>query len=117
VILSHYTEGTGVPREKPIDFALLACDEITGLVIATTLVRPSKNIAEVSLSSIRKKWKNARFAAGVDRDHVQEVTADFSRECFASSMELWSHIQHVLTAMQGQAEVLELDGRLAQVEA
>ena len=44
VILSHYTEGTGVPREKPIDFALLACDEITGLIIATALVRPSKDL-------------------------------------------------------------------------
>ena len=113
VILSHYTEGTGVEREKPIDFALLACDEITGLIIATTLVRPSKNIAEVKLSSIRKKWKDRRFAAGVDRDHVTEVTADFSRECFDDSLELWTHIQNVLTAMQAQAEVLELDGRLA----
>ena len=113
VILSHYTEGTGVEREKPIDFALLACDEITGLIIATTLVRPSKNIAEVKLSSIRKKWKDRRFAAGVDRDHVTEVTADFSRECFDGSLELWTHIQNVLTAMQAQAEVLELDGRLA----
>lgn len=117
VILSHYTEGTGVPREKPIDFALLACDEITGLIIATTLVRPSKNITEVKLKSIHKKWKNARFAAGVDRDHVQEVTADFSRECFDGSLDLWTHIQNVLTAMQGIAEVLQLDGRLAQVEA
>ena len=113
VILSHYTEGTGVEREKPIDFALLACDEITGLIIATTLVRPSKNIAEVKLSSIRKKWKDRRFAAGVDRDHVTEVSADFSRECFDDSLELWTHIQNVLTAMQAQAEVLELDGRLA----
>ena len=113
VILSHYTEGTGVEREKPIDFALLACDEITGLIIATTLVRPSKNIAEVKLSSIRKKWKDRRFAAGVDRDHVTEVTADFSRECFDGSLELWTHIQNVLTAMQAKAEILELDGRLA----
>jgi len=117
VILSHYTDGTGVHREKAIDFALLACDEITGLVIATTLVRPSKNIAEVKLSSIRKKWKNTRFAAGVDRDHVAEVTADFSRECFAGSLELWTHIQNVLSAMQGMAEELELDGRLATLEA
>ena len=113
VIMSHYTEGTGVEREKPIDFALLACDEITGLIIATTLVRPSKNIAEVKLSSIRKKWKDRRFAAGVDRDHVTEVSADFSRECFDDSLELWTHIQNVLTAMQAKAEVLELDGRLA----
>lgn len=117
IILSHYTEGTAVPREKPIDFALLACDEITGLVIATTLVRPSKNIAEVKLKSIRKKWKNLRFAAGVDRAHVEEVTADFSQECFSGSLDLWAHIQNVLTAMQGAAEALDLDGRLAAVEA
>ncbi|WP_420642487.1 HDIG domain-containing metalloprotein [Candidatus Leptofilum sp.] len=117
VILSHYTAGTGVPREKPIDFALLACDEITGLVIATTLVRPSKNIAEVKLKSIRKKWKNTRFAAGVDREHVEEVTADFSRECFAGALDLWTHIGNVLVAMQGAADDLELDGRLATAEA
>lgn len=113
IILSHYTEGTGVEREKPVDFALLACDEITGLVIATTLVRPSKNIADVKLKSIRKKWKNARFAAGVDRDHVTEVTADFSRECFGGNLELWQHIGNVLVAMQSAAGILELDGRLA----
>lgn len=112
-ILSHYTEGTGVEREQPIDFALLACDEITGLVIATALVRPSKNIADVKLKSIRNKWKDRRFAAGVDRDHVAEVTADFSRVCFNGQLDLWTHIGNVLTAMQDAAEVLELDGRLA----
>jgi putative nucleotidyltransferase with HDIG domain len=112
-ILSHYTEGTGVERENPIDFALLACDEVTGLIIATALVRPSKNIADVKLKSVRNKWKDRRFAAGVDRDHVEEVTADFSRVCFDSQLDLWSHIGNVLTAMQSAAEVLELDGRLA----
>jgi putative nucleotidyltransferase with HDIG domain len=113
VIQSHYTEGTGVEREKPIDFALLACDEITGLIIATTLVRPSKNIADVQLSSIRKKWKDSSFAAGVSRPHVEEVTADFSRVCFDGRLELWEHIGNVLAAMQGAAGLLELDGRLA----
>lgn len=112
-ILSHYTAGTGIEREKPIDFALLACDEITGLIIATALVRPSKNIADVTLKSIRNKWKDRRFAAGVEREHVAEVTADFSRVCFASQLDLWGHIDNVLTAMQNAAEVLELDGRLA----
>ncbi len=112
-ILSHYTGGTGVEREKPIDFALLACDEITGLIIATALVRPSKNIGDVKLKSIRKKWKDRRFAAGVDRDHVEEVTADFSRVCYDNGLELWAHIGNVLTAMQGTADVLDLDGRLA----
>lgn len=117
VILSHYTEGTGVARQKPIDFALLACDEITGLIIAATLVRPSMDISELSVSSLRKKWKDRRFAAGVDREHVAEMTADFSRVCFDGGLELWNHIENVLTAMQADAAELELDGRLAAVRA
>jgi putative nucleotidyltransferase with HDIG domain len=112
-ILSHFTEGTGVEREQPVDYALLACDELTGLIIATALVRPSRDIREVKLKSIKKKWKNRKFAAGVDREHVAEATADFSRECFAGSLELWDHINNVLEAMQADAELLELDGRLA----
>ena len=112
-ILSHYTAGTGVEREKPIDFALLACDEITGLIIATALVRPSKDIRDVKIKSIRKKWKDRRFAAGVDREHVTTVTADFARVCFAGELPLWDHIGNVLTAMQIAAAELELDGRLA----
>lgn len=113
IIRSHYTEGTGVEREKPVDFALLACDEITGLVIATTLVRPSRDIADVTVPSLRRKWKDRRFAAGVGREHVAEVTADFSRACFDGQLELWQHIGNVLSAMQGAAGRLELDGRLA----
>lgn len=114
IIQSHYSGGTGVEREKAVDFALLANDEITGLIVATTLVRPSKNIAEVQLSSVRKKWKNHKFAAGVKRDEVERETADFSRACFDGQLDLWTHINHVLTAMQGSAAILELDGRLAK---
>jgi predicted hydrolase (HD superfamily) len=113
IVLSHYTEGTNVPREKPVDFALMANDEITGLIVATTLVRPSKNIADVKLSSLRKKWKNRAFAAGVERDEVEKYTADFSRECFDNQLDLWMHIGNVLAAMQADAKLLELDGRMA----
>lgn len=112
-ILSHYSAGTGIARQKPIDFALLACDEITGLIIAATLVRPSRDVREVNLGSVRKKWKDRRFAAGVDRDHVTEVTADFSQMCFAGQLDLWTHVDNVLTAMQTDAALLALDGRLA----
>jgi len=112
-ILSHYTEGTGIEREQPVDFALMACDEITGLIIATALVRPSRDIRDVKIKSVRKKWKGRGFAAGVDREHVTDVTADFSRECFDGKLELWEHIGNVLAAMQAEADVLELDGRLA----
>lgn len=113
IILSHYTEGTGVERQKPVDYALLACDEITGLIIATTLVKPSRDIADVSTSTLRKKWKDHRFAAGVVRDDVTEVVSDFSRVCFEGQLELWDHVQNVLAAMQENAATLELDGRLA----
>lgn len=112
-VLSHYTEGTGVCRTKPVDFALLACDEITGLIIATALVRPSKDIREVKVKSIKKKWNDRRFAAGVDREHVEEATADFSRECFGGQLDLWTHIENVLIAMQENAQLLQLDGRMA----
>jgi putative nucleotidyltransferase with HDIG domain len=112
-ILSHNTAGTGVERQNPIDFALMACDEITGLIIAATLVRPNKDVRDVKLKSIRKRWKEKAFAAGVDREEVEEATADFSNACFQGELELWEHVTNVLTAMQGAAETLELDGRLA----
>jgi putative nucleotidyltransferase with HDIG domain len=113
-ILSHNTEGTGVERETSRDYALLACDEITGLISAAALIRPSKDVRDVPLKSVRKRWKQRAFAAGVDREHVEEVTADFSRECFDGELELWEHAGNVLEAMQGIAAELELDGRLAK---
>ncbi|HVR06646.1 MAG TPA: HD domain-containing protein [Thermoanaerobaculia bacterium] len=113
-ILSHNTEGTGVERERPIDFALLACDEVTGLVIAAALVRPSKDLREVELKSIQKRWKERAFAAGVDREHVAQATADFSRACFGGELDLWQHVGNVLDAMKGVAAELDLDGRLAR---
>jgi len=112
-ILSHNTAGTGVERQRPIDFALLACDEITGLVIAAALIRPSKDVREVKLKSLRKRWKEGAFARGVDRRHVEEATEDFSRACFDGGLDLWQHAQNVLESMQGIAVELDLDGRLA----
>lgn len=112
-ILSHNTEGTGVEREEAIDFALLACDEITGLIIAAALVRPHKDLRQLKVKSVKRNWKDKLFAAGVDREHVAEATEDFSRECFEGKLELWEHVGNVLQAMQGVAEELELDGRLA----
>ena len=112
-ILSHNTEGTGVEREKPIDFALLASDEITGLIIAAALVRPHKDLRQLKVKSVKRNWKDKLFAAGVDREHVREATEDFSRECFDGKLELWEHVGNVLAAMQEIAPDLELDGRLA----
>ena len=112
-ILSHNEAATGVPRTEPLDFALLACDEVTGLIIAAALVRPSKDVREVEVKSIKKRWKERTFAAGVDREHVEAVTADFSRVCFDGKLDLWEHVGNVLEAMKGVAAALDLDGRLA----
>jgi putative nucleotidyltransferase with HDIG domain len=113
-ILSHNEEGTGVARRAPIDFALLASDEVTGLVIAAALVRPSKDVREVELKSIQKRWKERSFAAGVDRPHVESATADFSNACFGGGLDLWQHVGNVLEAMKGVAAELDLDGALVR---
>ena len=112
-ILSHNTEGTGVERRRSIDFALLACDEITGLIIAAALIRPDKDIRQVKLKSVKKRWKSRAFAAGVDREHVARACEDFSQACFDGDLELWQHIQNILEAMQASSVELELDGQLA----
>lgn len=109
-ILSHSEDVTGVKREAPLDFALLACDEITGLITAVALVRPSKNIADVKVKSVKNKWKDRSFAAGVDRGLSEQAVSDFSRECFGGGLDLWAHVENVLVSMQGIAAGLGLAG-------
>lgn len=112
-ILAHNPPGSGVEPSRPIDYALRACDEVTGLISAAVLVRPSKDIGELKVKSVKKRWKEKAFARGVDREEVERCTEEFSRECFGGGLDLWEHVGNVLTAMQGEAARLELDGRLA----
>lgn len=112
-ILSHNEAHTGVKPARPIDFALNACDEITGLIIAVALVRPTKDIRDAEVKSVKKKWKEKYFAAGVHREEVEATTAAFSAACFGGKLELWEHVGNVLAAMQERAAELDLDGRLA----
>lgn len=113
-ILAHNTAGTGVARQRPMDFALLACDELTGLIIAAVLVRPSRDVRELTASSFKKNWKDKRFCAAVERPHVEAACADFSRACLDGKLELWEHVANVIAAMQEVAAELDLDGRLAR---
>ncbi|MBU0514642.1 MAG: HDIG domain-containing protein [Proteobacteria bacterium] len=69
-IKSHNAENLGLTREKPVDFALTAAETITGLIVAATLVYPDKRIASVKAKSVRKRMKEPRFAANVNRDHI-----------------------------------------------
>lgn len=105
-ILSH-AEHTGVPRETSRDKALYAVDELTGLITAVALVRPSKSLLDVTVESVKKKWKDRAFAAGANRDDIQQGTEELG-------VDLWGeHVPLVLSAMQGIAADLGLDGRLA----
>jgi predicted hydrolase (HD superfamily) len=78
------------------------------------LVRPSKDIREVEVKSIKKKWKEKSFAAGVNREEMEHAVAAFSAACFDGKLDLWDHAANVLAAMQGIAAELDLDGRLAK---
>ena len=104
-LLSHASY-TDADRDTRLRKALFAVDELTGLIIAVSLVRPSKNILDVKLSSVRKKWKDKAFAAGANRADIEEGAANLG-------IDLWEHVQIVLDAMKGIAAELELDGRLA----
>ncbi len=69
-IKAHNADNLGLIRDKPVDFALTAAETITGLIVATTLVYPDKKIASVKPKSVRKRMKEPRFAANVNRDHI-----------------------------------------------
>jgi len=103
-VLSHASY-VGMPRDTLLRKALFAVDELTGLIVAVALVRPSKSIMDVKVKSVKKKWKDRSFAAGANREDIEEGAA-------ALGVELSEHIGVVLEAMKGIAAELELDGRL-----
>ncbi len=101
------SHGWGICSDtKPEHFmekVLYATDELTGLVVTSVLVRPDKNIHELKVKSVMKKWKDKRFAAGVDRNIIQ-TGADMLE------MDLKDLIVETIEAMQKIAPELELDG-------
>src|SRR5206468_390812 len=101
-ILGHAAY-TGVVRSTPMAKALFAVDELSGLVTATALVRPSRSVHEVDAQSVRKKMKDKAFARGVSREDVllgvQELGVDLDE-----------HIQFVIDAMRGSADALGIGG-------
>lgn len=99
-ILSH-ADHTGVPRQSRMEKALYACDEITGLVTAVALVRPSRSLSDLEPSSIKKKWKDRAFAAGANREEIAKATEEFG-------IDLWDHVGNVILAMRRIAPDLGL---------
>ncbi|MBT3190558.1 MAG: HDIG domain-containing protein [Anaerolineae bacterium] len=101
-ILSH-ADHTGIPRDSLMEKALFACDEITGLITATALVRPSRSLIDLKVKSVKKKWKNKHFAAGANREEMERGAEDFD-------VELWEHVGNVIEAMRRVAPELGLAG-------
>lgn len=102
-ILGHAGDALGVPRDTLLARALYACDEITGLITAAVLVRPDRDIRQLKLSSLKKKYRSKAFAAGVDRAQVEEAAAELG-------VPLWDHIAFVVEALQRDAQRLGLAG-------
>jgi putative nucleotidyltransferase with HDIG domain len=103
-IMSH-ADHTGVVRQTQMEKALYACDEVTGLITAVALVRPSRSMFDLEASSVKKKWKDKAFAAGANRDEIQKAALEFG-------IELWEHVGNVILAMRSIAPDLGLVGNL-----
>lgn len=97
----------GVPRTTKLASALWASDELTGLIMAVAYVRPSKDLRDVEVSSVKKKWKDKLFAAAVNRQDIEAGAAELG-------LDTWEHVRIVLDGMKLIAADLGLDGRLAQ---
>jgi putative nucleotidyltransferase with HDIG domain len=101
-ILSH-ADHTGISRLTRMEKGLYACDEITGLITAVALVRPSRSLSDLEASSVKKKWKDRAFAAGANRDEIAKAAQEFE-------IELWEHVGNVILAMRSIAPELGLAG-------
>ena len=102
-VQAHAPDLTGVTPASSLEKSLYAVDELTGLILAVALVRPSKSILDVQVSSVKKKWKDRAFAAGAKRE-------DMERGAALLGVPLDEHIGVVLGALQGIAAELGVAG-------
>jgi putative nucleotidyltransferase with HDIG domain len=91
-ILGH-AEYTGTPRETLMAKTLFAVDELSGMITAATLVRPSRKIEDLTVKSVRKKLKDKAFAASVSREDIKKGAEELG-------VDLSEHIQFVIDAMK-----------------
>jgi putative nucleotidyltransferase with HDIG domain len=98
---------TGVEPIHVMEKALFAIDELTGLVTATVLVRPSRSLHDLKVKSVNKKWKDRSFAAGVNREIIEKGAAMLG-------LEVSDLIAEVIEGMKSVAGELGLDGSMAE---
>ncbi|MGZ4199804.1 MAG: HDIG domain-containing metalloprotein [Thermoleophilia bacterium] len=100
--VAAHNPATGAVVERPIDVALIAADQTTGLITAATLVRPDRSLPQVKLSSVRKRMREGAFARGVDRGSILR--------CEELGLDLDEFLAIALAAMQAVAADLGLAG-------
>jgi putative nucleotidyltransferase with HDIG domain len=103
-ILSH-GEHLHIPRVTLMEKSLFACDEITGLITAAALIRPSRSLYDLEASSVRKKFKDRSFAAGANREEIESSAVELG-------IPLWDHCTNVIQAMRKIAPEIGLEGSL-----
>ncbi len=101
-VLSH-ADHTGIVRESLMEKSLYACDELTGLITAVALVRPSRALSDLKPKSVKNKWKDRSFAAGANREEMEQGAQELG-------IELWEHVGNVIEAMNAVAVDLDLAG-------
>lgn len=95
-----YREGLPEPKTK-MEWSLYTCDELTGLIVAVALTRPSKKLADVTVEAVKKKWKEKSFAKGVNREQIAKCEEKLG-------IKLDEFIEITLNAMRGISEELGL---------
>lgn len=107
-VQSHgYGMCVDVKPESLLEKTLYAIDELTGLITATALVRPSKSIMDVKVKSVKKKWKSKQFSAGVDRSIIEKGALELG-------VELTDLINDTILGMREVADAIGLKGNVAE---
>ncbi len=101
--ISSHADYNGLTREKPMEKALFACDELSGFVTAVALVRPTKSIFDVDVKSVKKKLKDKAFARGVNREEVYKGAEELG-------VPLDEHIEFVIESLKPVADALDIAG-------
>ena len=100
-VLSHGNH-TGITRDSLMEKTLFACDELSGFVTAVVLVRPTKSLSDTKVSSVKRKFKDKRFAASVSREDMVQGAQELG-------IELDEHIAFIIEALKPVASELGLN--------